>query len=90
MRDTLRRARAIRAALIQSDPGERHGRSVRHWTTLAVLMSGMVGGTSTPLPHSATKVPAGTKPERRVTRLPRWRDHARIGEEGYWVPYASL
>jgi hypothetical protein len=38
-------------------------------------MSGIVGGKSTQLPHIATKVPDGSKPESRVKRFARWLDH---------------
>ena len=90
MRDNLHRYRAIRAALTQGYPGELHGRGVRHLTTLAALLSGIVGGKSTQLPHIATKVPEGTRPESRVKRLTRWLDNERILEEVYFVPYAAL
>ena len=49
MSDNLRRYRAIREALTQGYPGGLHGRGVRHLTTLAALISGIVGGKSTQL-----------------------------------------
>jgi hypothetical protein len=88
--DNLRRYRAIREALIQGYQGELHGRGVQRLTTLAALISGMVGGKSTQLPHIATKDPDGTKPESRVKRFTRWLDNDRILEEGYFLPYAAL
>ena len=72
MSDNLRRYRAIREALTQGYQGELHGRDVQRLTTLAALISGIVGGKSTQLPHIATKVPDGTKPESRVKRLALW------------------
>ena len=84
MSDNLRRYRAIREALTQGYPGELHGRDVQRLTTLAALISGIGGGKSTPLPHSATKVPDGTKPESRVTRFPRWLDNDGILAEVYF------
>ena len=90
MSDNLHRYRAIREALIQGYRGELHGRGVRHLTTLAALISGIVGGKSTQLPHIATKVPDGTKPESRVKRFTRWLDNDRILEEVYFLPYAAL
>lgn len=90
MSDNLRRYRAIREALTQGYPGELHGRGVRHLTTLAALISGIVGGKSTQLPHIATKVPDGTTPESRVKRFTRWLDNERIWEEVYFLPYAAL
>ena len=90
MSDNLRRYRAIWAALIQGYPGELHGRGVQHLTTLAALISGIVGGKSPQLPHMATKGPDGTKPESRVPRFTRWLDNAHILEEGYFLPYAEV
>src|SRR5919201_1407370 len=43
MSDNLRRYRAIRDALIQGYPGQPTGMVARHLTTLAALISGIVG-----------------------------------------------
>jgi hypothetical protein len=59
-------------------------------TTLAALISGIVGSKSTQLPHIATKVPDGTKLESRVKRFARWCDNAHILEEMYFLPYADV
>jgi hypothetical protein len=59
-------------------------------TTLAALLSGIVGSKSTQLPSVATKIPAGTKPESRVNRLPSWLDHERILEEVSFFPSVDL
>ena len=69
MSDNLRRYRAIRDALTQGYPGQPTGIVARHVTTLAALISGIVGSKSTQLPSVATKIPDGTKPESRVKRL---------------------
>jgi len=90
MSDNLRRYRAIRAALTQTSPTPPTGNVARHLHTLAALISGIVGGKSTQLPHIAAKVPDGTKPESRVKRLTRWLDNARILEEIYFLPYAEI
>ncbi len=89
MSDNLRRYRAIREALTPYYPGQPTGTIARHLTTLAALISGIVGGKSTQLPHIATKVPDGTKPESRVKRFARWLDNARIVEELSFLPYAE-
>ena len=81
MRDNLRRSRAIRDALTQGYPGQPPGAVVRHLMPLAALLSGLVGGKSTPLPHIALQVPESQKPASRVQRLARWLDHARLLEE---------
>src|SRR5215813_14592601 len=90
MSDNLRRYRAIRDVLTQCYPGQPTGTIVRHLTTLAALISGIVGGKSTQLPHIAAKVPDGTKPESRVKRFTRWLDNERILEEIYFLPYAEI
>jgi len=59
-------------------------------TTLAALISGIVGSKSPHLPSVATTIPDGTKPESRVKRLPRWRDNERILEEVYFLPYVEI
>ena len=63
MNDNLRRYRAIRDALTQWYPGQPTGTVARHLTTLAALISGIVGSKSTQLPSVATKIPDGAKPE---------------------------
>ena len=89
MSDNLRRYRAIRDALTQGYPGQPSGTVARHLTTLAALISGIVGSKSTQLPSIAAKIPDGTKPESRVKHLTRRLDNARILEEGYFLPYAE-
>jgi hypothetical protein len=90
MSDNLRRYRAIRDALTQWYPGQPTGTVARHLTTLAALISGIVGSKSTQLPSVATKIPDGAQPESRVKRLTRWLDNERILEEVYFVPYVDL
>jgi hypothetical protein len=89
MSDNLRRYRAIRTALMQAYPVQPTGNFARHLQTLAALISGIVGSKSTQLPHMATKVPDGTKPESRSKRFARWLDNDRILEEMYFLPYAE-
>jgi len=59
-------------------------------TTLAALISGIVGSKRTQLPHIAVKVPDGTQAESRVKRLARWVRNNRITEEVSFVPYAQV
>ena len=89
MSDNLRRYRAIRNALIQWYPGQPTGSIARHLTTLAALISGIVGSKSTQLPSIATKIPDGARPESRVKRMTRWLDNERILEEVYFLPYVD-
>jgi len=90
MSDNLRSYRAIRDAFTPWYPGQPTGTVARHLTTLAALISGMVGSTSTQLPSVATTIPDGATPESRVKRLTRWLDNERILEEGYFVPYVDI
>jgi Transposase DDE domain len=90
MSDNLRRYRAIRHALAQCYPTSSQGNFARHLNTLAALISGIVGSKSSQLPHIATKVPDGTKPESRVKRFTRWLDNDHILEEVYFLPYADV
>src|SRR5262245_3890793 len=89
MSDNLRRYRAIRAALIQGYPGQPTGTVARHVTTLAALISGIVGSKSTQLPNIAAHVPDSTQPESRVKRFARWLRHDQITEDVYFVPFAE-
>jgi Transposase DDE domain len=90
MSDNLRRYRAIRDALRQWYPGQLTGTRARHLTTLAALISGIVGSKRTHLPHIAPQVPDGAKPESRVKRFARWIGNDTITEEVYFVPYAEV
>ena len=90
MSDNLRRYRAIRDALLPWYPGQLSGTVARHLTTLAALISGIVGSKSVQLPHIAAKVPHSAQPDSRVKRFARWVDNARILEELYFLPYAEI
>ena len=90
MSDNLRRYRAIREALTRCYPGEMSGRMTQHLTTLAALISGIVGSRSSQMPSIATKIPARAKPESRVKRLSRWLNNDAIKEELYFLPYAEM
>lgn len=89
MSDNLRRYRAIRDALRQGYPGQPTGTIPRHLTTLAAMISGIVGSHSTQLPHIATQVPDSAQAESRVKRLTRWVRNDRITTDIYFVPYAK-
>ena len=90
MSDHLRRYRAIRDALIPYYPGQPTGTVARHLTTLAALISGIVGRKSTQLPSVATNIPEGAKSESRVKRMTSWLDNERIVEEVYFLPYVDI
>ena len=71
MSDNLRSI-VLYARLHARVSGPANRTTARHVTTLAALISGIVGSQSTQLPHIATHVPDGTKPESRVKRFARW------------------
>ena len=89
MSDNLRRYRALCHALTHAYPTPPTGHFARHVQTLAALISGIVGGKSTQLPHIATKVSEGSKPESRVKRFARWLDNERLVEEMSFFPSAE-
>jgi hypothetical protein len=66
------------------------GLSPRHVTTLAALLSGIVGSKSTQLPKMAAHVPDGTQLESRVKRFARWLRHDQITAAVYFVPFAEV
>ena len=93
MSDSLRRYRAIRDALLQLYPTTLTARQARHLTTLAALISGIVGSRQPHRPAIASKLPDRTKRERRVKRLaqgaPRWLTNANVTPERYFLPFAA-
>ena len=90
MSDNLRRYRAIRDALTQWYPGQPTGTVARHLTTLAALISGIVGSKSTQLPSVATKIPDGAKPGEPCQTLDQMaRQRAYLGG-GVFLPYVDI
>jgi hypothetical protein len=59
-------------------------------TTLAALISGIVGSERTQLPHIARQVPDGKKQESRVKRFARWIANEAIEPERYFLPFADV
>ena len=89
MSDNLRRYCAIKSAMRRLTGKEPQGNQARHISTLAALISGIVGGKSTSLPEIAKKVPDRTRSESRVKRYSRWVANERIDYETYYQPYAE-
>ena len=89
MSDSLRRYRAIRDALLQLYPSTLTARQARHLTTLAALISGIVGSRQTQLPAIASKLPDRSKRESRVKRFHRWLTNASVTPERYFLPFAA-
>ena len=89
MSDSLRRYRAIRDGLMQLYPTTLTARQMRHLTTLAALISGIVGSRQTQLPAIASKLPERTQRESRVKRFRRWLSNAHVTPELYFLPFAT-
>ncbi len=89
MSDSLRRYRAIRDALLQVYPATVTARQARHLTTLAALISGIVGSRQPHLPAIASKLPDRAKRESRVKRFQRWLTNPSITPEHYFLPFAT-
>jgi len=87
--DNRRRFIAIYKAIRELYPTEPKGNLARHLTTLAMLISGIVGSKRVNLPAIAGKVPTMTKIDSQVKRFSRWIDNQHIQYECYYLPYAQ-
>lgn len=88
MSDNRRRLIAIRSALKQLSPTELRGNRARHLTTLAWLISGIVGSKQVHLPIIASKVPTAAKVQSRIKRFYRFLRNEKVDYESYYLPYA--
>lgn len=89
MSDNLRRYCDIHAALRHLCRQEPKGNHARHLTTLALLISGIVGSKKCQLPAIATKAAPGSLRESRIKRLTRWVQNERITSDVYFLPYVQ-
>ena len=89
MSDNIIRFRTIRNALNKLYPYPSQGNVARHLTTLAWMISGIVGSHSTHLPKIAGKAPDGNQVESRVKRFSRWVKNEKIETELYFMPFAQ-
>jgi hypothetical protein len=89
MSDNRRRYIAVKRALKQLYPTEPQGNRARHLSTLAAMVSGIVGGRSTNLPTIAGKAPDKTKKESRVKKFHRWVKNERIDAQIYFLPFVD-
>jgi hypothetical protein len=87
MSDNLRRYCDILAALRKLCRQEPKGNHARHLTTLALLISGIVGSKKCQLTAVATKTAHLSLRESRIKRLTRWLSNERITPEVYFLPY---
>jgi len=70
-------------------PTEPRGNQARHLTTLAMMISGIVGSKQVHLGAIAGKVPTVAKVESRIKRFSRFLCNQRINFDGYYLPYAK-
>ena len=87
--DNLKRYFAIKNALKQMRPTKPTGNVARHLDTLAMLVSGIVGGQKWHLPAIARKIPGKEKPQSRVRKMERWLANEKIDHATYFQPYVE-
>src|SRR5579871_1917134 len=87
MSDNHRRYCAIHQALKQRYPTEPKGHLAAHLSTLAKLVSGIVGSRKCHLPAVASKTPDPSKRQSRIRRFERWLRNEAINAEVYYLPY---
>jgi hypothetical protein len=86
--DNYHRYQVVLAALKQGYPQTPQGNLARHLSTLAWLISGIVGSQRTNYRAIAKKAPNGSKVESRIKRFSRWVNNDRIEWQTYFAPYA--
>lgn len=89
MSDNLRRYRAILQEIRQWYPATLTKQQARHLTTLAMLISGIVGSQHTHLDKVATHAPDAAKPASRTKRFARFLANDRITTQIYFLPFAA-
>ena len=88
MSDNRRRFVTVHRALKALYPTEPRGNQARHLTTLAMIISGIVGSKNVHLGAIASKVPTPTKVESRVKRFSRFLSNQRIDFDGYYTIFS--
>ena len=88
MSDNVRRFHAVCTALTQYYPHTGSKRHVRHLTTLAAMVVGLIAAGLSHLPKMAQKAPDKTKLESRVKRFSRFIQNRRITYEAFFMPFA--
>ena len=89
MSDNLKRYCAIQSHLKQLFPTEPTASQARHLSTLAALISGIIGSKSCQLPQIARKVPDGNKHESRSKRFARFLQNPKATPQTFFLPYAQ-
>ena len=89
MSDNLRRYCDIHAALKQRCGQEVKGRFAQHLTTLAHLVSGIVGSKRCSTSAIASKVPTPQKRQSRIRRYERWLANPAVTTKTYYAPFLT-
>ncbi len=89
MSDNLKRYCAIQSHLKQLFPTEPTGNQARHLSTLAALISGIIGSKNCQLPAIAKKIPDRRKHESRSKRFIRFLQNKTVAPDTFFLPYAQ-
>ena len=89
MSDNLNRYCDIHAALKRRCGQEVKGRFAQHLTTLAHLVSGIVGSKRCSTSAIASKVPTQQKRQSRIRRYERWLANETVTSETYYAPFSA-
>jgi len=89
MSENNRRYKIILNSLKKLSPKEPTGNYARRLSTLAYLISGIIGAKSCQLPNIATKVVDDRQAESKVKTFYRWIKNENIIDECYFLPYAQ-
>lgn len=89
MSDNVRRYRSILKSLKNLNSQDPKGNMARHLTTLAAMISGIIGSRSCQLPAIASKTADSRKVDSRIRRFMRWIKNDKIDYDTYFLPYAE-
>lgn len=89
MSDNIRRYRSILKSLKNLHSEQPKGNMARHLTTLAAMISGIIGSRSCQLPAIASKTADSRKVDSRIRRFIRWIKNEKVDYETYFLPYAE-
>lgn len=90
MSDNLRRFNAIKKALTNLYPFEPKGNLSRRLHTLAAMINGIVGSSSSKLPNIADKQVDNNKNESRIKSYTRWLQNKYVNYEVFFLPFLEI
>ncbi len=89
MADNVSRYRSILKSLKHLYFEEPKGNLARHLTTMAAMISGIIGSRSCQLPAIASKTADSRKVDSRIRRFARWIQNDNVDYETYFLPYVQ-